>query len=198
MTPRFWPPLHSVGVFHVTFPRGLLIITTPVFFFFFQRLLTAARKLIRSQRGGNKKSTQTSKKTRTIYGSHRRKALQGEIKNVTDPRAAAVFNTRECLEGAQPRPGGGSPRCLSSTIKARSEIDAAGVVFPTRSANDISQFSGRSECVLSSSYDRFSEAAFNVYRISAQHVEGCGEVEAETCKLQEEWRVSLTISWLMK
>ena len=34
------------------------------------------------------------------------KALQGEIKNVTDPHAAAAFNSYECLKGALPRRSG--------------------------------------------------------------------------------------------
>lgn len=37
-----------------------------------------------------------------IYGCRLLKALQGEIKNVTDPRAAAAFNSRE-LKGAPSR-----------------------------------------------------------------------------------------------
>lgn len=45
-------------------------------------------------------------------------SAEGEIKNVTDPTAAAAFTVSESVVG-----------CLSSTIKAQSENDSAGIVL---------------------------------------------------------------------
>lgn len=108
------PPLRAVGCllflhFYVTSPCWLLIITAALFF---PRLLRLVKQLSKTQLF---LSDTRLKYLRFSFG----KTPQGEIKNVSDPRAAAEWSRGQCFQGAGPR------LCCASAVKAPSRTDTA-------------------------------------------------------------------------
>lgn len=79
----------------------------------------------------NLKQNLMSSTTLSIYGSFLRKSANGKIKNVTNPFAAAAFNSY-CFSKRCSAQAFGLLFCFSSTIKAQSESDIAGVVLLTQ------------------------------------------------------------------